>query len=797
MTIHRVSVLCVDEGERAQAAGLLLAAPAPETNGDYLIGLVDDTGLSVLTGSGLIFNAEAEPSQQPGVNPAAAAFDAESLEDLADSAKSDRIIIRLAGPFSATVGKALADAGASIERRGASSTYFAERQTGATLQQRISGAVYIARFTGRDLSVITDIPAVDSARWYDVRTTLGDSLAEDVARQLAGVASGRGLKSLGDVVHDIVGSAGEAAFPGGIEPMAADESAAVEDVPYDLRCHDAATVDDVAARVAVIPGVIRVEKGLNRIRYWTARDPVAEAALVATVGALPEVARIEPYVLPEPLLNSVRGSLWGAGPPAGAVKWQGEGELVAITDSGIDESHPDFTGRFEAVYHAGEVSKHDVAGHGTHVASIVAGDGSASGGLLAGIAPKARLFVQCIANSSGGFTGLGVGLRRLMQEAFDKGARIQNFSWGSPVGGRYVLDTLELDEFVAENPEHLVVVAAGNWGAQDIQDPARRIGLMSLGAPANAKNCLAVGACCSPRTDGPYAGKTWAQYSGSQPPHDPPMAELPLTGNADIVASLSSRGPSDEGRVKPDLVAVGVGVAAARSHDYAGAATPWPDKPESYVFMTGTSMAAPVVSGAAAILREYLIKERNHRPSAALLKAILINGARWISNTVQEDAEIGEPNFHQGFGRLDLSRTFPADDAGFALTFIDVGNDDPQAVQMARPTAPAVNWRKRFVVTASDQALSVTICWTDPPERGLQHELDLLVIAPDGTKHVGNSALVRLPTQKNDRTNNVEKIIIGNPEVGEWSVMVTAFNTFRHAQGFAVAATGAITDWIG
>ncbi|MBY5340432.1 hypothetical protein E0H35_30535 [Rhizobium leguminosarum bv. viciae] len=796
MTIRRVSVLCVDEGERAKAAALLLAAPTPETNGDYLIGLADDAGLSALAGSGLIFNAEAEPSPETGVTSVGAAFDAESLEELADSGKSDRIIIRLARPFSATVGKALADAGASIERRGASSTYFAERQTGATLQQRISGAVYIARYTG-DLSVITDIPAVDSARWYDVRTTLGDSLAEDVARRLSGVASSRGLKPLGDMVYDIVGSAGEEAFAGAIEPMAAG-AAAPEEVPYDLRCHDAAVVDSVAVKVAAIPGVIRVEKGLNRIRYWTARDPVVEAALVAMVGALPEVATIEPYVFPEPLLNWVRGSLWGAGPPAGAAKWQGEGELVAITDSGIDEDHPDFADRFEAVYHAGEVSKHDVAGHGTHVASIVAGDGSASGGLLAGIAPKARLFVQCIANASGAFTGLGVGVRKLMQEAFDKGARIQNFSWGSPVGGRYVLDALELDEFVAENPEHLVVVAAGNWGAQDIRDPARRIALMSLGAPANAKNCLAVGACCSPRTDGPYAGKTWAQYNGSQPPHDPPMAELPLTGDADIVASLSSRGPSDEGRVKPDLVAVGVGVAAARSRDYAGAAVSWSDKPESYAFMTGTSMAAPVVSGAAAVLREYLIKKRNHRPSAALLKAILINGARWISNTVQEDAGIGEPNFHQGFGRLDLSRTFPNDDAaGFALTFIDVGNNDPQAVQMARPTAPAVNWRKRFAVTASDRALSVTICWTDPPDRGLQHELDLLVIAPDGTKHVGNSALIRLPTQKTDRINNVEKIIIGSPAVGEWSVIVTAFNTFRHAQGFAVAATGAITDWIG
>lgn len=800
MTVYRVSILCLDEGERAMARALLWGTLTLEVNGDYLIGIADEAGFDKLTAAGLLVNAEVAGTSTDWVEPIASeTADTVVLNDAllgGEGGRSDRCIVDLAGPLTSAIERRLRDAGATIERR-------------------LGGSRYVLRYAGANLTAISDIPSIDTVRWYDVKATLGDAFSSTVARTLLDNINALAARTYGIDFQKIIppdflselsriewgGAMGDTSggddAPRDHAPGASpDVAAAVEEVPYDIRCHNPTDVKSVAAAVGALEGVLRIEIGHSRIRYWTARNPTSEAILVTKTAALAGAAIVEPYVAPEPLLDWARASLWGAPGPGPTGPWQGEGQIVAITDSGIDEGHPDFTGRFEAIYHAASTSTQDPLGHGTHVASIVAGDGAASNGVLVGVAPKARLFIQCVADANGQFTGLGVGVRKLMQEAFDKGARIQNFSWGARVDGRYVLDALELDEFVAENPDHLVVVAAGNWGIQDESDPNRPIALSSLGAPANAKNCLTVGACCSPRTDGPYAGLSWAHYDGAAPPQHPPMAALPLTGDAGIVASLSSRGPSDEGRIKPDLVAVGVGVAAARSHGRGGPLKPWEVKPDHYMYLTGTSMAAPMVSGAAAVLRGYFIELRKHQPTAALLKATLINGARWIVGPVQEDKAIGEPNFHQGFGRLDLSCTFPADEsAKFALTFVDVRDGDPEALRMG-PSTAAVSWRRRLVVSRSDFPLSITMCWTDPPSRGLQHELDLVVIAPDGTKFVGNAALVRLPRQKTDRINNVEKVTIENPAVGEWSAMVTAFNTFRHAQGFAVAATGAISDWI-
>lgn len=804
MSVVRVSVLCIDDTERGAALAVLNAVPAPERNGDYLIGLVEQTRLDDLDRSGLIYNATV--AQPPGdvagtmattankggfggaiadlADQVGASSDAafQQLDDLlpgADPRQFGRAVVTLAQPLTASLQQRIAATGARIERR-------------------LDESRYLLKFSG-NLDSLSDIPAVDGARWYD-RSDLLDPgiIAAAVRARLAPPLEDGGggfsidLDRFGAAISNIAGIDTQFEMPISDIVAGPDAPPAVL-LPFDARCHEASDTEAMAAKIKALNGVESVEVDRDRIRYWTPQNG-QEAVVASKVAGFGGLDYNEPYIAPEPLLDWARACLWGATQPQPAGRWRGAGQVVAIVDTGVDELHPDLVGRVTKRDSVLPSGNRDPAGHGTHVASIIAGSGAASNGELAGIAPEARLFVRGIADASGAFTGMAVSLKTPLQEAYDEGARVQNFSWGSRVASRYVLNTQELDEFVAEHPDHLVVVAAGNWGVQDLDDPDKPIGLMSLGAPAGAKNCLAVGACCSPRADGPYTQKTWAEYDGSAPPSAAPMANLPLTGNPDIVASLSSRGPSDEGRVKPDLVAVGVGVAAARSHDRASNVKPW-GTDGNYMYLTGTSMAAPVVSGAAAVLRGYFIDARAHTPSAALLKATLINGAIWIPGSVQEDPRVGMPNFHQGFGRLDLSRTFPFDDsAAFALTFEDV--DDAHGVEMEKPNKAAVNWRRRFVVNAADRPLAVTMCWTDPPGRGLNHELDLLLIAPDGTKHVGNNALVRLPYQKSDRINNVEKIVIDAPTTGEWVVMVTAYNTYKHAQGFGLAATGDITDWL-
>jgi serine protease AprX len=259
---------------------------------------------------------------------------------------------------------------------------------------------------------------------------------------------------------------------------------------------------------------------------------------------------VEPLEYPAPSAQFVRQVL-GIDGPAGAalLPWNGDEQLVGVADSGIDTQHPDLKSRLKKlIERAPPESADDPFGHGTHVCSIIAGDGTASGGVIKGIAPSAKLIVQSIRDQNGRYSGLPVDLSDLFQQAYDEGARIHNNSWGVAAAGLYTTDALEVDQFVFEHPDFLIVVSAGNDGQQpnplDPEDPLGRVRFGSIASPATSKNALTVGACCSARTDGPYQGKSWKHYQGRLPsPQFPPLADEPICGNADVLAAFSSRGP--------------------------------------------------------------------------------------------------------------------------------------------------------------------------------------------------------------------------------------------------------------
>lgn len=802
MTLRTVSILPLDEEQATLARSRFAQGAEVIEEGDYLIGLVEDEAEGELIAAGLILTrSEPEPAET-WEDEAAAYEDFMALDDVAGSADTAQpMVLTLDRPLTSKDQKVLEDAG-------------------LTLESRLSNLTYVLSATRAQCA---DMEAALPARLrpYGLRDTLCDCLYDEVQEgRLAAAGPADAFSPM--VLDDFSGADGDQFDFGGAQADTAsfDNASTVsfgldrgpshagpglkavegepgDPEPFDVRCHDARELPAVVQAIQSMDGVVDVKWSTDRIRFWIQADQATKTSVIARVGALSRTRDVETYVPPELLLEFATASTWSTAPvDRESVGLTGAGQLVAVADTGFDVQHPDFDDRFELELIATPESARDPNGHGTHVASIIAGSGAGSDGKLVGMAPGARLYLQSLGGAKGSLEGVGVGIKELLQKAYDKGARIHNLSWGSGVAGNYVFNSLELDEFVGANPDHLVITAAGNAGRQSDDEP-EQIKLGSLYAPGSAKNCLTVGACCSPRADGPYAGQTWRSYDGSNPPALDPYSSLPLTGDADIVAVLSSRGPTGESRIKPDIMAPGVGVAAARSADSKPARHPWPSNPDLYEFRSGTSMAAPMVAGAAALLREHLAKQGVTAPSAALMRAALINGAVWMTGVSGEDKRIGKPNFHQGFGRLVLSRVFPVTDTSpMKLRLIDIRDDNPRALVAAHAANGPPSWTGRLLVQDSTEPLSITMAWTDPAGPGLSHELDLVVISPSRKTYIGNPDIVRPTWQVTDRSNNVEKVLVEAPETGEWRIQVHARNTFRGPQGFGLAATGALSDWI-
>ncbi len=751
---QRFSLVAMDDAEMDRARSLLGTTPV-EQNGHYLYGLADDETVKRLVENGLLLNVETEErlverTSEPLV----------TLDALSDNTGGIFTAVRPIKYVTARMSAPL-----TAERQ------ITLDEMGFRLNRKLSRSVYVAQIDS--LRTPEALPPWLELGSYGAECTLGPELSSRL-KKMAPEPPSSGFVIFGDPSAAALPSA-DSVPRAPISPL----------VDYDVSCHDVAKLDQLESLLKTFAHVEKLQRGEERLRL-SVREGANEKALLEKLGEIEEVGIVESYIPPEIQLSFAAEAALGPANKIADLPWRGNGQVIGISDTGIDAEHPDFAGRVTVKFVAQPLSPRDPRGHGTHVASIAAGTGAASGGQLAGLASQARIFMQSLDNQDLRLD-VGVGLKPLLREAYNNDVRVQNLSWGAAVDGRYNLDAKDIDSFVYENPDLLVVVACGNDGEQEVgAATGGRIKLKSLASLAAAKNCLAVGATCSPRRDGPYAGLTWRSYDGKRPPTLPPMSELPLTGNADVVAALSSRGPSDDGRIKPDLLAPGVGIAAARSADCT-ARHPYPGHSNHYQYSTGTSMAAPLVAGAAIVVRQYFMEERTHTPSAALLKATLINGASWVRGEVWEDPQIGRPNFHQGFGRFILGRAIPLPGAAFQLEFKDVANNSSEALRQGNVATS--RWTRRLTVKAG-HPLSVTLVWLDPPDRGLQHELDLVVVSPSATKHVGNSGLQRLAHEALDPLNNVEQVFVPEPESGDWVVNVFARNTFQGRQGFAIAMTG-------
>jgi hypothetical protein len=194
------------------------------------------------------------------------------------------------------------------------------------------------------------------------------------------------------------------------------------------------------------------------------------------------------------------------------------------------------------------------------------------------------------------------------------------------------------------------------------------------------------------------------------------------------------------------------------------------------------------VTGLAALLRQWLIAERKHGPSAALLKAILVNGAVPLTgeDAVADVATV--PNPHQGFGCVSLPNSIPVD-GSFVLAFVDTWTDPGLAFTRTSPQ------RHRWTFSlATPGPLRLTLAYTDYFARGVQNNLDLIVEVPGTTaKRVGNETLGSFGVLP-DPSNNIEALKIDLAPAGLYTVSVTAANLLQPGQHYALAVAGALTS---
>ncbi|HRG16082.1 MAG TPA: S8 family serine peptidase [Pseudomonadota bacterium] len=404
-----------------------------------------------------------------------------------------------------------------------------------------------------------------------------------------------------------------------------------------------------------------------------------------------------------------------------------------------------------------EWDNHD---HGTHVAGTIAGDNLANPIVHDagdGMAPAAKLVIQ-----DGGLTtdncadlpGIGcpvVDLNPIFQQTYDQGARIHSNSWGDnendPTQNDYSAGSQDVDEFMWAHPDFLVFFAAGNSGP----------GTASVGSPSTAKSAVSVGA---------------TQHATS----------------AGSMASFSSCGPTDDGRIKPEITVPGMEINSANNDTNVGSNNC------NTRLMQGTSMATPGAAGLTALIRQYYVDgyypdgsanaANAFTPSAALMRATLVHSGENMSGATVM------PSNCQGWGRVTLDNAlyFPGDARRLWV------RDDT-------PGIAASGIERRYTLDAvAGQPLKFTLAWTDFPSTPaalphLVNDLDLIV-EHNGQTWLGNvwSGGQSAAGGSADRLNTLEQVRLTTAVDGPVVITVRAHNIPNGPQPFALVASGAISE---
>jgi PKD repeat protein len=376
----------------------------------------------------------------------------------------------------------------------------------------------------------------------------------------------------------------------------------------------------------------------------------------------------------------------------GAVNYDGTGVTVAVGDDGDIGPHIDYQGRLSS--YAGPSN----GNHGDHVSGTVFGAGNLDPNGQ-GMAPGAEIaYWDYFANGNYYLDGVDTQYASL-------GVRITQSSYSNGNNAGYTALCRQMDVDINQNASLMHVFSAGN------------------------------------------AGSNWFTITGGHKQGKNVIATANVQWN-DVIAGSSSRGPAHDGRVKPDVAAVGTQVYSTV-------------QPQGYANFTGTSMAAPGVSGTLATLYQ-AYKENNggNEPDGGLMKAILMNTADDIGNP--------GPDFINGYGRINALRAVEAIEAdNIIVDSLSQGQTDSMMISVPANTAEL-----RVMVYWTDVAANVNT------NRALVNDLDFTlkqgstswqpwVLNPTASSTIPNNAV-----RGRDSLNNAEQVTLTNPAAGDYRVVV-------------------------
>ncbi len=437
---------------------------------------------------------------------------------------------------------------------------------------------------------------------------------------------------------------------------------------------------------------------------------------IAQISNLAFVSYIEPIEPPYELENSTGTTLHRSNTInttiPGGLKYDGTGVVVSVGDGGSIAAHPDMRNRL--------TTSGTTADHATHVCGIIAGAGNVDP-LAKGQAPGVTILSKSGHSDITGMSDLYTNQK----------VRVTNHSLGETCNAGYTTNARTVDLQAVTYPSLFNIFSAGNSGSTDC----------SYGA-----------------------GSAWGNITGGYKAGKNSIAVGNLS-KTDVIAGSSSRGPSKDGRIKPDVCAKGTTVYSLAPN-------------ETYANMSGTSMASPGAAGCfSQLIHVYRDLNTGSDPKLPLLKGIVLNTADDLGN-------VG-PDYIYGWGRINVLKAYKMiKDKRYASGTIDNGATKTHSI----------------VVPANVKELKVMIYWADPAAtagvaKALVNDLDITLTDPSNkisepwllSFEAAAAELSKAAARGKDRRNNMEQVSLENPVAGTYTLNVNGFQVPTGPQEYFIS----------